>query len=369
MRIAILSLVLHTNYGGILQSYALQTVLERMGHKVEVLSTPIKCSRPKWYRWPLCLAKRIIKKVMGRNNSPIFVEKYRDKLYPIISQHTQTFIDSHIHVRYIESFFDINEKDYDAIIVGSDQVWRPRYFKSQWHSAIENAFLSFTKGWNINRIAYAPSFGVDNCEYSDTELSVISKLLRGFNLISVREDSGIQLLKNHFGVDSIKVVDPTLLLSKDDYFGIVKNESQSKGNLLVYMLDESEDKRRFINFIAEGKHLEPFSVKASAEEIQPKVETWIKGFADAELIVTDSFHACVFSIIFRKPFWVLGNKMRGNTRFDSLLAMFDLQRRCISAECAENIDFNSPIEWNKIESLLTKERIRCLDCLNKSCLI
>ena len=146
MKIGILTLPLHTNYGGILQAYALQTVLERMGHNVVVFDTDKRLSLPKS---PLTYVKRLVMKLFRKNSIPIFYEKKRNRTYPIISKHTQCFIDKYVH-RYIAKHLeDIKENDVDAIIVGSDQIWRPIYFRSPDWAKTEDAFLAFTKGWDI----------------------------------------------------------------------------------------------------------------------------------------------------------------------------------------------------------------------------
>lgn len=72
---------------------------------------------------------------------------------------------------------------------------------------------------------------------------------------------------------------------------------------------------------------------------------------DAKLVFTDSFHGCVFSIIFNKPFWVIGNKERGNARFDSLLKLFNLESRRVDINDIDNIDFTAPIDWNEVNTV------------------
>lgn len=351
MKIGILSLVLHTNYGGILQSYALQTVLERLGHEVYVFNREQQYDKTRWKYIP----KRFVKRIIGRD-VVIFQEAKYKKEAPIICQYIWNFRKKYIHEYIIKSFDEIKKMNLDAIIVGSDQVWRPCYFKSQWNVGIENAFLSFTRDWNIKRIAYAASFGVNDWEFSNQETQLVAEAGKLFSAISVREDSGIKLLKEKLNLDSIQVLDPTLLLSRDDYVKLIENASvgKSSGNLLTYILNPSSKKTTFINEVAEAKGLIPFSVNNSnvkqtapiEQRIMPSIEKWLQGFNDAKLVVTDSFHACVFSIIFNKPFIVLGNHERGNARFDSLLKLFDLQDNLavdpdkykfnhISSSCAE----------------------------------
>ena len=211
MKIGILTLPLHTNYGGILQAYALQTVLERMGHQTVVLNHKRKYSLPAW-RLPLSYTKRVIKKfVLGRKDIRIFAEQHQNKEYAIVSQHTQRFIDTYIHTYNVESFKSLKAADFDAIVVGSDQVWRPKYFEPMFGEGIDNAFLSFAHNWKIKRISYAASFGTEDWEYTDEYTRMCSELLGLFDAITVREESGVRLCKDKFGVDAEHVLDPTML--------------------------------------------------------------------------------------------------------------------------------------------------------------
>ena len=93
----------------------------------------------------------------------------------------------------------------------------------------------------------------------------------------------------------------------------------------------------------------------------PSVTSWLRGFMDAEMVVVDSFHGAVFSIIFNKPFWVIGNKKRGNARFESLLGMYGLENRMV--ESGQEIDRNATIDWNRVNEIRQKEQERCLELL------
>lgn len=361
MKIGILTLPLHTNYGGILQVYALQTVLERMGHNVFVLDKGqirhLKVWEALWI-YP----KRFAVKYVKRKNIDIFAIRHHNKIFPIISQYTQLFIDKYIHVLRVNDFSKLNSHDFDAIVVGSDQIWRPEY-----NEKIENAYLQFAELWNIKRIAYAVSFGTDKWGYTAKQTNTCAALANKFKAVSVREESGIHLCHDYLGIDAQLVLDPTMLLSAEDYMEIVEksNVKTSSGNLLCYILDENEDKHKLIDLIAKEKKLIPFRVnskvenkKASiSERVQPPVEQWIRGFYDAEFIITDSFHACVFSILFNKPFIVYGNEERGISRFVSLLQIFGLENRLIlnSGEYSSKIGiYSNKDAGRKLSALRTK---------------
>ena len=207
---------------------------------------------------------------------------------------------------------------------------------------------------------------MDYWEYNEEETRVLRKLVKRFNAISVREDSAIKLIHDNLNPDIVvnHVLDPTFLITKEKYIDIVR-ESQvvkSDGNLLVYILDSSDEKTKFIEIFAEKNGYTPFLVNnpqtecASSpvnERIQTSISQWLRGFMDAEYVIADSFHACVFSIIFEKPFIVLSNKDRGLTRINSLLKMFDIEDRLVSDLTLDEIP-QSSICWEKVNSQKVK---------------
>ena len=131
-----------------------------------------------------------------------------------------------------------------------------------------------------------------------------------------------------------------MLLDKKEYNDLINNLNfiQEQDNLFVYILDNNILKTETVELISTNLNLSAFSVNSKIEDttapleerIHPPVENWIKAFRDSKFIITDSFHACVFSIIYNKPFLVIGNKERGMARFESLLATFDLKERLIT---------------------------------------
>ena len=333
MRIAILTLPLHTNYGGILQAFALQTVLERMGHEVVVVDLDQTLRRGAWVQtkeW----AKYAVKRYLLRREAFFMSDRQRNLEREEREQHTRAFVRRHIHTCMVRNLTRDFPLDVDAIVVGSDQVWRKPYFCDMYGCGIENAFLAFTEGRDMKRIAYAASFGTDDWEYDEEETARCRRALARFDAVGVREASAVDLCARQLGRnDACHVLDPTMLLTKEDYVGLVKGERLEvigergeRGNMMCYILDNSSDKQQLVERLARERGLTPFyanskteDFKASRQErIQPPVEQWLRGFMDAELVVTDSFHACVFAIIFGKPYIAVGNKERGMARFASL---------------------------------------------------
>lgn len=367
MKISIITLPLHANYGGIIQAYALQTVLERMGHEVTVISRPLRIHPGRW----ACIKyiKRFVWKYLLCRNQFVFLEKRYNRRQKLIETNTKCFISQYIKLKNIHSFDELEKDDVNAIVVGSDQVWRPVYFCGMFKSKLENAYLEFAENWNIKRIAYAPSFGTDEWEYDKEQTASCRRLIQMFVAVSVREESGVRLCKDYLGRANVEwVLDPTMLLEKEDYENLIPQGLHADGDLMYYVLEETTDIRDLICKIAKKYTLKPFQTNAnvvdasSLEEVypQPPVEQWLVGFRDAKVVVTDSFHACVFSILFHKPFVVIGNKGRGYSRFESLLKRFGLENRLIENVSQFNEDMLEPLP----ESVYDKLAIFCKNSMD-----
>lgn len=341
MKIAILTQPLRTNYGGILQAYAFQTILQRRGHNVVVINR-------EWADYPslklfvlrlLSIAKCVINRyIYGKKEyiimspcSPFYHVKWNGyNVMPFVKQ----YINQSRMLRNSKELRKyLYKENFDAIIVGSDQVWRPAYT-----SSITDYFLKeVPKNSDTLKISYAASFGTDNWEFSEVETIICKELLKEFDAVSVRESSGVQLCNKYFDVNAIHVLDPTMLLKEDDYIALMNKSIDyiHEGDMFCYILDQSPEIDKIIESLkTEG--YSPYFANCDAEPTeddlypyQVSVEQWIRGFYDAKIILTDSFHACVFSILFKKPFIVVGNKCRGMSRFNSLLSMFDLSNRLV----------------------------------------
>ena len=372
MRIGILALQLRYNFGGILQAYALQKTLNRLGHKVVHIDQHRYVTLGTWYRkYPIYL-KRAMRKYLFGENLIVRADVAINNATNTISTHTEQFINKHINRIFTKDFSNITKENFDAFIVGSDQVWRPQYFFSK----IENAYLDFAKERDVKRIAYAASFGTDEWEYNKEQTANCAALLKKFNAVSVRESSATVLCKEKLGADALHVLDPTMLLEKEDYIKLFKQTYtvQSNGNLFCYILDENIEKDAIISRISKEKDLRPFYVNSKyddsnaqiEERIQQPVEKWLRAFYDAEFVITDSFHACVFSILFNKPFIVYGNKERGMARFESLLTLFELEDRLVSSPGEVNKVLQATIDWDRVNSIRKQMKEKSLSFLTKN---
>ena len=373
MKIGIITQPLETNYGGLLQNYALQEALRRLGHEVTTLDQPyLIASRTKIIKETV---KSIVKKLFGREAQiPVYISKEE---IDAIAINTSDFVEKYIyHTKKISSKNDFRritkELSLDALIVGSDQVWRPLY-----NPRLTRSFFDFAEDLNICRIAYAASFGTDDWEYTESQARTCSKLAKLFKAISVREKSGINICQERFGVDATFVLDPTMLLDKEDYIKIVENSgiTKSEGDMFTYILDQTDKKKEFIKKVSTRLNLTPFSVMPHKNKqyikkdiyncIFPAVEQWLRAFIDAKFVVCDSFPGAVFSIIFNKPFVIIGNKERGMSRFNSLLNLYSLKDRLL--DTTSNIDIvDKVIDWTKINEKRKEFKKTSIDFIKKN---
>lgn len=335
MKIGLLTLPLWNNYGGIIQAYALQNILKANGHEVVLLNYHHNINKIDRFRNNF---KRFVKyKVLKIADNAYYPNISENKL---ISENTLKFISNEFDditpKLFTEKDLKINTKLLDAVIVGSDQVWRPNYTPN-----IYNYFLQFLSNDKL-KIAYAASLGTDKWLFDVKEEKKCKELIHQFKSVSVREDSSINLLKEKFDFVSSQVLDPTLLLNKEDYIHLLvkyPSVTNNKNKIFTYILDETKTTNTIINQVSIDLGKEVFSVmpkkfdvnfnKNKSEYIFPELTEWIKAFNEADYVIADSFHGCVFAIIFNKPFIAIGNKERGLARFISLLKLFKLEHRLL----------------------------------------
>lgn len=350
------------NYGGNLQAYALVTSLIESGYDAEQICyqrtndfifghnpTPtIKCVQ---------LAKKIINTVRKRN-----IYK-RERC--IIGFNRNTIV--HSDKIFTKNELDIIGNGYDVLIVGSDQVWHPQ--------AVCDAYLlNFPS--EAKRIAYAASFAVN--ELDREVVDYYRPCLKRFKSISVRETTGSELLHKSLGIDANVVLDPVFLLARERWEMVVENREINEPYVLCYFLGAGADEREAARTIANQNRLAIVNLPyLSGKNISDRGFGKYKLFdvtpgqllgliSNAACVITDSFHASAFSILFHKPF-VVFDRMTGNvrsgmeSRIDTLLNTFRLQN------CKGDI-FNpsgmpTDCDWDKVETILAQKRKESMDFL------
>lgn len=357
MRIGIVTQPLEMNYGGILQNWALQQALRRLGHdpltidayeRYSLLHYLYSCVQAVFYSIRHGKKLDLPRRYRGSLRKPMtgeFVEEYISK--------------THVMWDYQRSV--VKRYHLDAMVVGSDQVWRARYNGGH----LEDMFLRFVEGLPLRRVAYAASFGVDEWEYSPEQTAACARLAQQMDAVSVRESSGIGLCRDRLGVDACCVLDPTMLLEAEDYAALLDDEVKGgEDYLAVYCLDITPAKQAFFDRLASDRGLEVryFSAGWFAEVT---VKQWIAMLHNATMVVTDSFHGTVFSILFGEEFYTLGNPKRGNTRILGLLEQLGLEARLVSD--VEPVEpSGNTINWEDVYARLAKLRQESLAFLEEA---
>tara|TARA_B100001248_G_scaffold253329_1_gene230468 strand:+ start:434 stop:1552 length:1119 start_codon:yes stop_codon:yes gene_type:complete len=346
-KVGILSLPLNWNYGGILQQYALSEYLKK--NNLE----PILISRRLKRNFLILLLVKIKWKLI------YYFGKYEKfNFLPLLA--TEKFKQKHLNTRTKDLYSSEELRNYTKknkikiFLVGSDQIWNVEATPS-----LKDSYIGFLQNNSKCLIAaYGASFAHDDWKYSKSETILCQKLIKNFFLVSVREKQGTLLTKKFLKKKSIRVLDPTFLLKKKDYFKIIKKQNKKNKSLFCYILDNDIYKQKFIKSYAKKKGLKfidycDFSIKSNVFKFKKNftVENWISDLYYSNFVITDSFHGMVFSIIFKKNFLIFLNKKRGASRIVSLLEDLGLKDRIIYST---NFDISKTkqINWKSVHNKL-----------------
>lgn len=360
--IGIITIVKVNNYGAELQALALQRKLCLMGFKAEIIDYLFyknkghkreKCSMP-FYPYP-------IKKKIKEYILPLYetiksipywrTQKNREKSF-IEFHKKNTIFSPQCYHSYSELYK--NPPIYDVYCVGSDQVWNPGCFTN-----LNPYFLSFAPEGK-RRISYASSFGVK--ELPASAKKQYSRLLQGLDSISVREDAGVEIVKVVSGRNATKVVDPTLLLTKTEWKTIAKYDKEPNGKyILLYVLKDSEYIKQTALTLRDKTGLQIVRIcKGAFKQDKPSddiidiidaaPDDFLGLIEKAEIVLTNSFHGTVFSILFERDFYtILKRNVENNSRQTSLLNALHIDR--IRYEDTEFVS-GPDIDYRKCETAI-----------------
>lgn len=255
-------------------------------------------------------------------------------------------------------------------ILGSDQLWNYHCIKDNgWYFMLD--FVGDTK----RKIAYATSFGHDHSFFPPEEEKKARFYLQRFNSISVREDSGVQICRDVFGVEAVKMIDPAFLCGRRAYERLLPNAKVRFDSpyLLAYILTPSDEKKKALLYLAKRLNLKLKVIVDrqgdKAELIRQlgleenmlqadQIEDWLYSIKHAEYIVTDSFHGTLFSIVFNKRFVSINNPRRGATRFTSLLSSIHLENHLVPENSSEADILHAitqDINYEEVQVLLDRQ--------------
>lgn len=354
MKVEIVTLHRITNFGSMLQTYATQNVIERLGHQVEVLDYVPEGMTFKRANWP-------------KNGAPIW--KKIIKLFPLLIVNIVEFSDVN---RFLNRYINLSSKRYnsykdiikdipeaDAYLSGSDQVWNTQ--NNNPPEDLKAYYLGFAPEGK-KRIAYAGSFGKN--KFTEEEEKIIKEYIAKYDYISVREDEGLNIL-HHFGFDKgVHVVDPTLLLRGEDWkkFAPVK-KAPKPGYVFVYNLNRNGLVKELAKAIAKEKGLRIINfadtfdfIKGAKNRLGNKAEDFVNHIVYADYVVTDSFHGTAFSINLNRQVIVV-RAPRYNSRIESILRLSGLLETRMVGSVEEGLEaIKTPIDFQKVNPRIEEAR-------------
>lgn len=344
MKVGIVTL-LGNNYGGALQAYALNRQLKKMG--ADSININYKLDSK-------LNAKDLIKKMIYFERNKKF-DKFRKQNLTLSLEKTNN------------SSIDENEFQCDAYIAGSDQIWNQQIPMEQ----RKIYYLDFVK--KSKKIAYAASIGRDNIE--ENEKKQISKYLDDFDYISIRENTGVNLYQSLTKNKIENVLDPTLLINSNEWDDIAILPKINKEYAFVYTLGANNEVIKYIDEISKKLDIGIVEIsykKNFIKELKSINNAGPKEFVglikNSKYVITNSFHGMVFSIIYKKDFWVF-TRGKMNSRIYDLLKIVKLENRIIDIDninSINDINLNSKIDYDKVHKLLEKEKEKSTNFLKKA---
>ena len=336
------------NYGSALTNYALHETLAEMGKTVLMLE------------WPT----------------------WEKATWPIPDSHTRRFARRHYDISMRQTYDNLDHFNYhcESFILGSDQLWN-------YYSVKENGnyfFLDFVHPGK-RKIAYATSFGHSTSFFPKERQLEISEYLQQFTAISVREKDGVDICRDTFGVHAVQTLDPVFICSPSAYEKAINDAeaSEKEPYILGYILNPTEEKRNAL-LRASRKLQLPLKVILDGQENYDKnykamnlndavlgtvgVEDWLYYFENAQFILTDSYHGLCFSLIFHKNFICFGNRLRGMSRFNTLIEITKLGDHMLLNPQDGSLDdlLYRVIDYNAVEQRLDVEKRRSREWLKNA---
>lgn len=369
-KIGILTFHKSYNCGSMMQTFALQTTIKKLGGNPEIIDFSNE-GQKKLYQvmFPNNSIKNVVKNIIlyphkkriQENN-----EKYEKFIndYFELSKGKFSLID------------ELSEENYSTIIAGSDQIWNITI-----DDADDAYFLPWVK--KAKKIAYAPSFGAKNIMEHTKNIAKYKAFLNDFDFISIRENNGKKWIKDLINKDVPVVLDPTLLLDENEYSVLIKNQLKLPEKFIFYYSPHYENE---INTLVENisKKLNMPVIGFNSKTFFVKMMN-LKGFKlpdfedpsiylelikKSEIVITTSFHGTIFSSIFKKKFWVVknGGMLKSDDRVQTLATDLDLLDRVISIKYDDSFDYNKEKNYDKYNKLLSEKRIQSMDYLEKALL-
>ncbi len=363
-KVGILTFSYSSNPGSVLQAYALQNTISSIsGFDASIINyTKTRAGKPVFGKtvffgpvksWSI---SKIIKWIICIMAYPLRMRKY-EKFFKKNYNHYS----SDMYTR--EDLPDV-EKKYDIFVVGSDQVWN---FGSP--QVDTTHFFDFVKDGS-KKISYAASFG--QVGVPEEKREIVKELISDFSAISVREPDGVNIVSELTGRQATWVLDPSLLLDKQQYHKLAKKPKQ-KGYVFLYLREDSPRLMEFSEKLAESQGLTVIKVlnhwlcKDGKPLIALGPNEWLGYMENADYIVTNSFHGICFSVIFERQLFV--DRLKGaasstNPRIEGMLKQFELTNRSIDS--FESINSLEAIDYNLVNAIKSRRKEESLHFLKEA---
>ena len=379
------------NYGGVLQAYALRKIITDMGYKAEQLRyiTSSENTAPLPVRAKNLFIKSLKDAVAEKQMGAFIIRtgKFGITFVPrkifnklIVSKHRALRAENFAHFNekyvpsskvYTRNTIAESVDDYDIFITGSDQVWNPNWFHAPY-------YLDFVPE-EKTKIAYAASTAVSHL--TQEQYGKMQPLVSRFQHISVREENAVSMLQGMTDKKIEWVLDPTLLLSAEEWNEVAAENPVIEPYVFAYILGDRKDNQKCAKDFAKKKWLKLVTFPFTSSRSSPRQalfgdihcysgpDVWLSLIRDAEYVITDSFHAVVFSIVYRKRFVILqrsgdGEKRSMNSRMYSLCKMFpEIEEMIVGADEVDMVE--KEIEWDGIYDALAEGKKESMEWLRK----
>lgn len=362
-KVDVITLHRTVNYGSVLQAYATQFILEKLGYSVEFIDYyPERLHMLGMLKRIKNKNKHFKKNVILRNIARIIILPSYFKRFYIFKR----FVKRQLHItdRVYKTEEEL-EKDIpkaDVYCTGSDQVWNVG-----WNEKIDYPFFLKFVPKEKKCIAYSASFGKSKLE--EWEKNETRELLKKYSHLAMREKSGVEILKDLGINDGVHVLDPTLLLDERDWKALISDKYKNKKYIFMYNINHNKKLDEYAIKFAKSKNLPLVYVSYNYHDCfkkghlicNPKVEDFLSLIANAEYVLTDSFHCTAFSINFNKQLLVAYPE-KFSTRLASIVELTGLTNRVID-------DYNNlqicdrKIDYKYANKVLGQERKKSIEYL------
>lgn len=375
-KVGILNVQHADNYGAALLAYALQTEIEHLGYNAEIIDFRPITAQPNFIHKSFDILKqdgifhffrKLKKKILYHNKIDVRNLNNRKKAFSDFRAHYLN------RSKVYHNMMDECPLDYDIYVVGSDVIWKPARVISKIES--DAYFLNFTEGLPCKRIAYAASIGTNDNDVLHPLQSNMKKMVRKFDSISLRENTSISFISSLYGKSVIWCIDPTMLFDANFYNKLLIENNHSVSHIAydyiyIYVLGDNKQAYLMANKLS---HIWNIPVICDApspqliEQLALNVQNdgpldFLNRIKNAKVVITDSFHGTVFSIIFHKDFYTF-SRGKISIRMQDLLEKLCLTNRYVDSESLALQQFK-PVEYNDVDNIVNNWRKESVKFLN-----